>query len=163
MKTFKLFAIITAIACITFSCKKDDNKIDDGGGGGGSKISSLVPKGTIVPLAQRHITLTGIDEGASLRIEKGGKWWKIKDGAKIVSFNIVCSGQKVEDNVKTEELDEDEGPYISFYNNGDIMKSFSSDGGNEVKEGTWRWKDANKDAIRPLAKFILDLDYKFLQ
>lgn len=141
MKTFKLFAMITAIALFTFSCKKDNEIIDTG-----SKISALVPKGTIVPIAERHITLTGLSEGAALKIEKGGRWWKIKDGAKVVAFNVVCSGQKVADEVTTADLDDDRF-YISFSNNGDIMKSTTADGANAIKEGTWKWKNANKDAI----------------
>lgn len=143
MKSLKLFAMITAVALFTFSCKKDDNKKSETEKG----ISSLVPRGTIVPVAERNAALTGSNDITGARTTATNKWWEIQDGAHMITFNVVCSGIKVPDHEEVEEIDVEDGAYISFAANGDILQSKTSDGANPQKTTTWKWENEKKDAI----------------
>ncbi len=146
MKTFKLFAMITAIALFTFSCKKDDDN-QHGPHDETSTISELVPKGTIVPLSERNATLTGSNESTAARTTATQKWWELEESAHVITFNVVCDGVSVPDNHSFEPLDEDDRRFVAFSNNGNILQSKTSDGTGAIVTGTWKWVDENKNAI----------------
>lgn len=122
------FLFVLGLA-LTTSCSKDD--------GGGDKFAG-VPKGEIVPVGERHETLTGFPEaeGRGGLEESSQVWWKAEKS--IVDYH--CGGE-------SEEIDNSqENVYYAFKNDGMIYYKIGMSG-DENSHYSWEWKDNNKNAI----------------
>lgn len=131
MKTTKLFKsvflFLLGTALLT-SCSKDDD--------GGDKFAG-VPKGEIVPVAQRHETLTGFAETAGRGVPKSGSlvWWK-----QIESKVDYHCGDYEDESYAQDNL------YVAFNPDGNIYYRIGTEGeGSPYNE--WEWKDSNKNSI----------------
>lgn len=142
MKTPKLFkniGLLLFFGLTLIACSSDDSK-----GGGSPNYLENVPKGEIVPTAQRFVTLTGYEESAATKSTSATalsadsqKWWKYKDAA----FEYKCDGEH-----EIEELEED-GSYYAFYPNGKIYYKYGVTGTPIAHHG-WEWTDSSKSKIR---------------
>lgn len=124
-----LFLFVLGASLLT-ACSKDD-------GDGGDKFAG-VPSGEIVPVAQRHETLTGYAENAGRGVENTGtqKWWESVNS--FVEYH--CQGE-------SDEIDNTQaGVYYAFKNDGKIYYKVGMEG-TEYPHHSWEWKDSNKNAI----------------
>lgn len=127
MKFFKVAAILFLGFTLTTSCSKDDD------GGDNDKFAG-VPKGEIVPLAEREQVLTGYD-GTEGRGFTEKKWWK-QDVAKV---DYHCAGYEDEDLGQ-------ENIYYAFAHDGTMYYKVGVEG-EAYSYNTWEWEDSDKDAI----------------
>ncbi len=140
MKTFKLLkniGLVLFLGLIAVACSSDDNK------GGGSDHFKDVPKGEIVSVEQRFITLTGYEENTvavnsvSTLNADTQKWWKYIYGK--IEYN--CEGEN-----ESEEIDE-AGFYYAFFPNGKLYYKDGVDG-VPVAYNNWEWTDSSKSKVR---------------
>ncbi|MCO5248127.1 MAG: hypothetical protein M9887_04155 [Chitinophagales bacterium] len=145
MKTVKFLTLITAIALLTFSCKKDGNETKGGGGiPSGLKVSPLVPTGKIVPVGERQFVLTGFSTGGDLRAADSQKWWEVTDG-KIIMFDLKCAGQSFPD--QSDDITGDDERFHAFSPDGKIFLKGNISDEPSLSDATWKWHDSKKDAF----------------
>lgn len=137
MKKLKFVFMLAVISVLAFSCSKENKKSNSG-----PEISDLVPKGEIVPVAQRQKTLTGFDTSATLRVRADAqKWWRTVKGEAIM-FKNSCGGS-----IRRDDLEADTTHYHAFYPNGEIWVREGASAA-PIKKGTWKWTNANQNAVK---------------
>lgn len=143
-KVFMLLFFVTVVA----SCSSDD--------GGSSDYLANVPKGEIVPVAERYRTLTGFDEGSSpnprISNTESQKWWKYIYGE--VTYN--CEGEN-----ETDEIEEN-GNYYAFSPNGKMYYKYGQEG-TPVEYNDWEWANSSKSKIRITNQWGETMDFELTE
>lgn len=128
MMNLKKLLTLLVVSFFVVSCSSDDDIAGDLAG---------VPKGEIVELALRNITLTGSDD---LNVPRNTdtssqKWWT----------HVISSAT-----INREECGDDteikNSGYFAFYPNGDYYAKTSKDG-TAIRQGSWSWTSSSKDKI----------------
>jgi hypothetical protein len=132
-KYYKNLFLVLFIAAAFTACNKDDDESDKYPG---------VPKGSIVPIAERAFVLTGADDPdlkATDDVFSDYKFWTFKSSKAFVSG---CG-----ENEEIDLLDELGGdvPDIAFAPNGNIMVKDGDDVYDSYSD--WEWADADKTGI----------------
>lgn len=135
-KLSQTICLVFSLGLVAVSCSSDDN-------GGNKDYLKGVPKGEIVPVGERFVTLTGFEEGeagvSSREASQANsqKWWKYIYGE--IEYN--CEGEN-----DVEEIEE-VGYYYAFFPNG---KMYYKDGisGTPYAYNDWEWADSSKSKIR---------------
>lgn len=132
----KIIGLVSSLGLMVISCSSDDN-------GGNKDYLNGVPKGEVVPIGERFVTLTGYDEGSTSSSlmatsqTNSQKWWKYIYGE--IEYN--CEGEN-----DVEEIEE-AGYYYAFFPNG---KMYYKDGinGTPFAHNDWEWADSSKSKVR---------------
>lgn len=142
MKTFRLLknkGLVLFLGLIMTACSGSD---DNNSGGGNSDHFKHVPKGEIVSVERRFVTLTGYEENtATLNAvttltTNVQKWWKYVDG----EIRYRCDGKD-----EFEDAGES-GDYFAFSPDGKLYYKYGKNGTPEV-DSNWRWTDSSKSKI----------------
>ncbi|WP_158960311.1 hypothetical protein [Myroides fluvii] len=152
LKFSKTVGLILLLGLTIVACSSSD----DNGGSEDVKFLENVPKGEIVPTAQRFMTLTGYDENATTKamattaFNAGAqKWWsKVKIGA-----------------VYGTEKTEHQADYLfwAFYPNGKIYFKYLP-GDTPIEYADWRWTDSSKSKVTlSFSTHDEELEYKFTE
>ncbi|TDS65083.1 hypothetical protein [Myroides indicus] len=158
MKTFKLLkniGLILFLGLVTTACSSsDDNK-----GGKGSNLLENVPKGEIVPEAQRFITLTGYDENVAVKSNSATvlnadsqKWWRMEKSGVIYWYE-----GKYETDVEDGDF-----TYYAFYPNGKLYARYTLED-TPIEYASWRWIDSSKSKIGVKTSFTEELVYEITE
>lgn len=141
MKTFEILknmGLVLFLGLTAVACSSDDNKDS-----GESDHFKNVPKGEIVSVEKRFVTLTGYEENTvvaksvSTLNADTQKWWKYLEAY----FEYECDGE-----YEKEKLEED-GTYYAFYPNGKIYYK-SGATGTPVPHHSWAWVDDTKLKVK---------------
>lgn len=147
----KTIGLVFSLGLMVISCSSDDN-------GGNKDYLNGVPKGEIVPVGERFVTLTGYNEGSASSSSmatsqtNSQKWWKYIYGE--IEYN--CEGEN-----DVEEIDED-GYYYAFFPNG---KMYYKDGinGTPFAYNDWEWADSSKSKVRISNNYGESLVFEFTE
>ncbi len=157
----KKISFILFLSFIVASCSSDN------GGGNDSKYFENVPKGEIVPVGERFVTLTGYEEGANLSSNEetiavtfdsnSQKWWEFIYG----EYKEWCDGE-----YDSEQLEET-GYYYAFFPNGKLYMKYGTTGAPQYK-ADWQWANSSKSKVKITFEEEFDgekfsLDYEFTE
>src|SRR5690554_2441435 len=141
-KVFMSLLFITVVV----SCSSDD--------GGNSDYLANVPKGEIVPVAERQRALTGFDEDVAPRSSntETQKWWKYIYGE--VTYN--CEGEN-----ETDEIEES-GYYYAFFPNGKMYYKIGEEGTPNAYND-WEWANSSKSKLQITDQWGETLDFELTE
>jgi len=133
----KTIALVFSLGLITISCSSDDS-------GGNKDYLNDVPKGEIVPVEERYVTLTGFEEGeqqtssiTTTSQESSQKWWKYIHGE--IEYN--CEGENEVETI------EEAGYYYAFFPNGKMYYKIEING-TPIEHNDWEWTDSSKSKVK---------------